>query len=389
MHLLERLVPAFEAAGVPVMALKGAALNLTVYSAPTDRPMDDLDLLVRPEMARAATEVLEGCGCLRGESLVREDFFPRFHYEREFRSGGIDPVKIDLHVRPFRPLRYARTVPDDALWTRAKVVPCGAGHVPIPSVEDMVVHLAVHGAVHGHARRMWLEDIRRWVCVHAGELNWEEVLRTSAAWGLALPVRVGLERVERELGPTCPDGVLERLAGLRAGWRDHLALRQAPRDALHPAAHVLVDAVCTPGARFVLSYLAAVAFPGREHMADWYGRKHVGWLACAHALRLLQPVLRRFPGFWRWLMRLEARSVGGHRMGLFATRVFSPGQAIVRHFEWAGKLRFIGHSCRPNARLAGRSLLAATKIEPGQEITLDCGPRAGACRERSERHGRV
>jgi hypothetical protein len=386
MHLLERLALAFEAAGVPVMALKGAALNLTVYPGPGDRPMDDLDLLVRPGMATRAIEVLEAMGCSPGEPLVREDFFPRFHYEREFRTGAIHPVKIDLHVRPFRPLRYSRTVPPDALWSRAQRVHWGRAKILIPCAEEMVIHLAAHGAIHGNARRMWLEDVHHWVRVHDGTLNWDEILRTAAAWGLSLPVREGLERVEREVGPTCPDRALACLRRMKPGWRARLALRQAPRDAIHPAAHVLVDGVCTPGIGFVLSYLAAMAFPGREHMADWYGRKHLGWLPCAHILRLLRPVLGRFPAFWRRLMRIERRS-GSHGVGVFATCGFGPGRVIVKHFGLSGKLRSLNHSCRPNARLEGARLLAVRKIESGQEVTIDYGPRACTCRERSA-HGR-
>lgn len=409
-HLLERLAIAFEAAGVPVMALKGAALNLTIYSRPDERPMDDLDLLVRPEMAEAAAEVLERSGCLRGEALVREDFFPRFHYEREFRCGAIAPVKIDLHVRPFRPLRYSRTVPVDAFWSRAQTVRCGAARLLIPSTEDMVVHLAAHGAVHGNVRRMWLEDVYRWVRAHENTLNWDEVLRTSAAWGLALPVRVGLDWVTRAVGSVCPPDVWTRFMLLRTNWRDRLALRQAPRDATHPAAHVLVDAACTPGAAFVLSYLAAVVFPGREHMADWYGRRHFGWLPCAHALRLARPILGRFPKSWRRFQRVETRDSGIHGMGVAATREFRTGEVIVRyhgrrvaskgmyvgfsrreggqlrHTELTGKLRFLNHSCRPNARLAGLELVATRNIEAGQEITIDYGPGACTCRGRSESH---
>jgi len=115
MHLLERIAARFNKAGVPLMALKGAALNLTLYDRPDARPMADLDLMIRPEDVDQAFALLEELGGLRGEALVREDFFPRFHYEVEYTVGTIYPVKIDLHIRPFRPLRYAQSVPTNAL----------------------------------------------------------------------------------------------------------------------------------------------------------------------------------------------------------------------------------------------------------------------------------
>ncbi|MHC4272614.1 MAG: nucleotidyltransferase family protein, partial [Planctomycetota bacterium] len=100
MHLLERIAKAFNEAGVPLMALKGAALNLTLYRHPQDRPMVDLDLLVKPADSDRARAILEDVGCLRSDIVFREDFFPRYYYEIEYTAGSVDPVLIDLHVRP-------------------------------------------------------------------------------------------------------------------------------------------------------------------------------------------------------------------------------------------------------------------------------------------------
>jgi len=163
MHLLERIATRFNEAKVPLMALKGAALNLTLYEQPDQRPMGDLDLMVRHEDIESACALLEAMGGLRGEPLVRDDFFPRFHYELEYTLGDIYPVKIDLHVRPFRPLRYARTVPDHALWQGAESVSVGKATVLIPSTEDMLIHLCVHAAVHGCSQRKWISEIGQWV----------------------------------------------------------------------------------------------------------------------------------------------------------------------------------------------------------------------------------
>ena len=70
MHLLERIARHFNDAGVPLMALKGAALNLTVSNDPAERAMSDLDLMVRPEDIDAARRILEELGSLRGPPLA-------------------------------------------------------------------------------------------------------------------------------------------------------------------------------------------------------------------------------------------------------------------------------------------------------------------------------
>ena len=76
MHLLERIAAAFNDAGVPLMVLKGAALNLTIHEDPGERAMLDLDLLVKPQDSERARGLLEhvvgtGLPSPRGEGSVR------------------------------------------------------------------------------------------------------------------------------------------------------------------------------------------------------------------------------------------------------------------------------------------------------------------------------
>ncbi|MCH7873267.1 MAG: nucleotidyltransferase family protein [Planctomycetes bacterium] len=404
MRVLARVAKRFNEAGVPIMALKGAALNLTLYTRADERPMTDLDLLIKPQDAQRAARLLEELGCLRGESLVRDDFFPRFHYEMDYTADAIFPVRIDLHVRPFRPLRYARLIPDAALWERADQAPIGDATVLIPSTEDMLVPLAVPSGVHGNPRRVWLDDIRRWAAARRGEIDWERLLQATRVWRLALPVRRALARVEDEFGPVCPPSVRLRLGELRVNWRDRLALWQAPRDRDHPASHVAVNLLCTPGPRFVLGYLLAMVLPDRGHMGEWYIRRHRGWLACAHLLRWMGPLLRRIPRFWTRLSKIKTGRSAVHGTGVLATREISAGELIARYrgrpvehdgpyvvwhktpsggtrgVELTGKLRFLNHRCRPNADLHEFKLIARTHIGAGREIFIDYGEGTCDCR---------
>lgn len=300
MRVLERVAAAFNDADIPLLVLKGAALKLVLYAQFNERPMEDLDLLVHSEHLDRASNLLETLGAVRGEALVREDFCPRFHYEVEFSLGDVYPVKIDLHVRPFRPLRYSRLVPSDALWARAQRVHVGRATILVPSVEDMLIQLTAHAAIHGCSQRKWLRDIKLWIAAHQNDIDWNRLLATVEDWQFSLPVREGLGSAAREVGAVYPEHVISRLADMRVSWRDRLALWQSQRDADHPVAHVLVDALCTPGWRFSTAYLLAVAAPGRQHMGDWYRSRHWGWLPCAQLLRWFRPVLSSFPFLRRW-----------------------------------------------------------------------------------------
>ena len=225
MHLLERIAARFNDVGVPLLALKGAALNLTVHERPDERPMSDLDLLIKPDHIDRAFALLEGLGALRGEPLVREDFFPRFYYETEYAAGHIYPVRIDLHVRPFRPLRYSRLVPEDALWRRAETVRIGAAHILVPCAEDMLIHLAAHAAIHGDSRAMWRRDIKLWAEAHEGRIDWDRFLSTVEEWrcpyGAASKARsvISESRAQRTSCGTCPKAVWPGAIGSRSGRR--------------------------------------------------------------------------------------------------------------------------------------------------------------------------
>jgi hypothetical protein len=289
------VVKAFAEADVPLMLLKGAALSLSIYPRPNLRPMSDVDCMVRPQDVERAVAVLESLGCRRGAALVRDDFFPTYFNEVEYFTPDEPAVRIDLHVRPFRPLRYAQSIPPEAFWTDARAIGLDGVRVCVPGPNAMMIHLAAHAAIHGAGRLLWLYDIRRFALNQSAELDWAVVAGCAESWGLTLPVRVALERAEAAFGPFVPAGVMARLRRARVGIRDRLTLWHAPRDEAHPLGHLLVDLLGTRGLRFRAGYLAAVLWPQAQHLGSIYPYRHAGWTLCAHAYRLVRAVRRVLP----------------------------------------------------------------------------------------------
>jgi hypothetical protein len=299
---LARLLPAFETSGVPVMLLKGAALNLTVYPRPDLRPTSDVDLLIHPANVGVALSGLADSDCHRGFDLIRDDFFPKYHYELELFTASPAPLRIDLHVRPLRPLRVSRTMPDDALWERARSVKIEDATAEIPTPEMMFLHLAAHAAYHGCSRLLWLFDLKRMAEFYGDLMDWELIVERARHWRLSWPLLRAIQRATELFGPVCPPRVIGELAGHLITWRDRLALAHAPRDASSPVSHVVVDLLCTPGIRFRMGYLLSFLLPGRKHLATIYPRRHRGWSICAHFWRVGRLFRRALAGPLKWLV---------------------------------------------------------------------------------------
>lgn len=285
MRELENVVRAFNQAGVPVMLLKGAALNLTVYERADQRPMSDLDLLVKPEDADKTLALLRSHGCRSGYDLIRDDFFPKYHYEIELFTGHARPTRLDLHVRPFRPLRLAAIMPDAALWHGATLVRTGKSEAYIPRPELMFLQLAAHAGFHGCSRLLWLYDLKR-LAGHCGvSLDWALVSGYAAQWRLSCAAAYAMGRTEALLGQVFPASARGELRAHPTNWQDRWTLRQAPRDAASPLAHVACNFLCTPGWRLRAGYLMAHLLPGRNHLGERYPHRHFGWTGVAHLLR--------------------------------------------------------------------------------------------------------
>ncbi len=313
LHLLDRLVSiatALNERGIEPLLLKGAALNLTLYPRLDLRPMGDLDLLIRPGEIDPAVGAFEELGYQRGPGLVRRDYFPRYHYEIEFNGPELSPVRVDLHVRPFRPLRYSQTVAESFLWGSSRAFLFQGTRVRVAAVEEQLIQLAVHSACHGHERLIWLYDICRLILERPGRLDWDAIVALCREYRLVLPVRETLERMESLWSPLCPDRIRGALAAEPVGWRDRWCLRQTPHDSARPLRHVAVNLLCTQGVRFRLGYLAAMLVPDAEHLGQRYGRRHRGWVPAAHAQRMLRVAVQPARRVVRALNRFCFRLVG-------------------------------------------------------------------------------
>jgi hypothetical protein len=157
---LARLLGLLQAQGIVAIALKGPALALSAWGDIKLRQFNDLDLLVRPDDAGRAAEVLVAAGYWPrtfdrknpANSLARG-------CEDEFIQPG-SPWMIDLHWE-LHPSNFSYGPSAAAIWRRAESVQLENTDVPILAPGDLVLYLAVHSAKHGWTSLGWVSDFDR------------------------------------------------------------------------------------------------------------------------------------------------------------------------------------------------------------------------------------
>ncbi len=222
LRLLDAARPALEslaAAGIRTMLLKGAVLANPPYNEPGLRPIGDVDVLVEPVHARAATRILEESGWVAWRGYSERDLLvrPRSRSEeaaaRRARRALVSAGGVLLARRRRRSL--ATRAADDV----------GATTV-VPAPADLLLHICVHGLrwspVHaGH----WVADAVRIIQTSGERLDWDVVMAEAARRRLGLQMTHAL-RVVRERGHVdVPQAVIDALARQPASWRDRLECR--------------------------------------------------------------------------------------------------------------------------------------------------------------------
>ena len=143
--LLQRVDVLARQRGVPLVALKGAALHAHGFYSPGERPMADLDLLVDEPHAASAAKLLTELGY--GLSFVtwkHQAFAPvdAARHPAPFGEHGENPIKIELHsrIREALPLRLLDM--SALVWPGAAV----PGINDYPSRSSLLLHLLLHAA---------------------------------------------------------------------------------------------------------------------------------------------------------------------------------------------------------------------------------------------------
>ncbi len=221
---------AFHAAGLQTMLLKGTALVLRFYEDSGLRPMNDCDVLVRPEQATEAVRVLAGLGWRTKWRPIETFKEPLFSTINGHEFLDPDWRMLDLHWHVLPQCGYAGA--DDDFWDGAEAVQFQGELTTVLNAEDTLLHVCLHGLVwNPESLVRWIADAMMILDIRQGELDWERLVSQARKRLLLLPLRDALHYLREALDAPIPDGLLRTMRALPVSALERLEhrIRLSPR----------------------------------------------------------------------------------------------------------------------------------------------------------------
>jgi hypothetical protein len=210
---LDAIAKAFARCGIPAILLKGAALADSLYPHPACRPMEDIDLLVRPT-DHAGT----------GRLLVELGYSDTAFGPEDFRNPETG-ITVDLHVELLNatrlPVRRKAWQPDLDAWRRRSVPVPGFPHLCALSPGDQFEYLCQHFWLHhGLQSPRGMIDI----CLAAERLGLPRAQTlVPPSWEGNRGIWHTLGACAARLGLTLPEKLLRRFRPGKIGWVERWA----------------------------------------------------------------------------------------------------------------------------------------------------------------------
>ena len=194
------LAPAFAAAGIQIVLLKGPAFAHSVYPDPSWRPFADLDVLVSTKDWRRACSLLRDLGWARQLPEPRPGFDERFGKAAVYRNEL--GMELDLH-RTLVLGPFGLWMSPEELFENTTSLTLGGLEVRRLDDTHQLVHACAHTAL-GTSLPLLLpqRDVAQMIGLPA--IRWEQVRSIAERWRLGAVLGFTFERVARTYGLDLP-----------------------------------------------------------------------------------------------------------------------------------------------------------------------------------------
>jgi len=222
LHDLESIIGAFTAAKIPVMPVKGCALNLLGYFKSGQRPMGDLDIVVPQARAFEAAAILESLGWQR-DTTQNRPLAPaevRFSAHSKFTKDRV--LIVELHWES--PTQFLRGPGLDDTWHRSVPAEFHGISCRVLDPTSQLLHIVAHGAsANAIAPIRWASDA--FVLVQSGSINWPDFVKQAKQQRLVPFIRDQLHFLTEKLSFPIPAKTLSALDEVKVGIVERALVR--------------------------------------------------------------------------------------------------------------------------------------------------------------------
>jgi hypothetical protein len=206
-----RLLDLFENKQIPAIPYKGPAIGVGIYGNLALRQFADLDILVPEADVWKATELLieQGYQAHFVIPAKKQSKFIRLSYVRLFQHET-RAITVELHWR-LAPRFFGAPFDTSTLWKRSRQLELQGSSVRMPSPEDLLLMLSIHGA-----KDCW--EKLEWVCGlaellrSATDIDWKRLLTHAKEIRCMKILALGLLLAHELLGAPVPNDVLEKIS---------------------------------------------------------------------------------------------------------------------------------------------------------------------------------
>ncbi len=220
--LLVKLIGTFDAAGISILLVNGAALVARYYPDLGRRAVGALEILVRDQHADPALHLLERLGW-RPASSRTSGVFETLSLLQPLRFVDAQGNQLVLRAAIEHP--SCKWLGDP--WTDAVSAQWKGSPITILRPAAALIGICADGPVwKANPSSLWPADLAALLAAEP-ELDWAEVVKRAEAVQIVLRVRKALDYVRSALGLDVPEAVIQALERVPVAYterfRDHVA----------------------------------------------------------------------------------------------------------------------------------------------------------------------
>ncbi len=207
--LIASIIPIIQALnkeGIEVLIFKGLGLILSLELDAALRPMDDVDILIKPEDFSKALSIIKKLGWKLKDGIDYR--LHEFTNEVSFRN---DKGKfIDVHLHSLLFCKWGTH--ENEFWKRSKVKNLNGIPVRVIDDTDNLIHIIVHGLGWNSISPIrWISDSMLIFKNTFHNIEWDYLIEQSKRLNVVLPILKGLSYLKREFNAYIPEYVISNL----------------------------------------------------------------------------------------------------------------------------------------------------------------------------------